>query len=197
MKKIDVMDQLVEQNNGYLLTADVVALGISKTYLSEYIKTRKMERVAHGVYISEDAWLDNLHLIALRNKEVIFSHETALHLFGLTDREPSRISVTVRTGYNASHLRRKDMRVYTVKENVFNLGRTTAETIFGNTVTAYDRDRSICDIIMHKDEVEIQIYNTVLRAYMRSREKNLRNLMHYASALGIEAAVRTYTEVML
>lgn len=197
MKKIDIIDQLVAQNNGYLLTADVVAHGISKTYLLNYVKTRKLERVAHGVYMSEDAWPDNLHLIALRNKEIIFSHETALHLFDLTDRVPTRISVTIRAGYNASHLRRKDIIVYTVKENFFNLGETTAKTIFGNTVTTYDRDRSICDIIMHKDKIEIQMFNTVLNAYMRSREKNLHNLMRYASALGIEAAVRTYTEVML
>ncbi|MHB8963910.1 MAG: type IV toxin-antitoxin system AbiEi family antitoxin domain-containing protein [Saccharofermentanales bacterium] len=197
MTKQDMMDQLVKQNNGYLQTADVVALGISKTYLSDYVQKRKMERVAHGVYMSEDAWPDNLYLLQQRNKEVILSHDTALYLFGLTEREPVNISVTIHTGYNASHLRKKGITVYTVQKSVFDLGRVTAKTIYGNTVTTYDRDRSICDLIMHKNKIEIQLFNTTMNEYMRCREKNLHNLMYYASALGIEAAVRTYTEVML
>lgn len=197
MKKHEILDKLVNQNNGYLQTADVVTLGISKTYLQDYVKKKNMERVAHGIYMSEDAWPDNLYLLSLRNKEIIFSHETALYLFSLTDREPTQISVTICAGYNASHLRKKAIKVYTVKEDIFNLGKTTSKTVFGNTVTTYDRERSICDIIKHKDKIEIQMFSTAMNEYMRCREKNLRNLLRYASALGIEAAVRTYTEVML
>ena len=197
MKKYEILDELVNQNNGYLQTADIMTLGISKTYLLEYVKKKNMERVAHGIYMSEDAWPDNLYLLSLRNKEMIFSHETALYLFGLTDREPTQISVTICTGYNASHLRKKAIKVYTVKEDIFNLGKTTSKTIFGNAVTTYDRDRSICDIIKHKDKIEIQMFSTSMNEYMRCREKNLHNLFRYASALGIEAAVRTSTEVIL
>ena len=197
MKKYELLDQLVIQNNGYLLTSDVVEIGISKTYLSEYVKSNNMERVAHGIYMSENAWPDNLYLLGLRNKRIIYSHETSMYLHGLTDREPSYVTVTIRAGYNASHLRRENIKVYTVNDGVINLGKTSVKTVFGNTVSTYDIDRSICDIIMHKKDIEVQMFNTIVNEYMRSREKSLQKLMLYAQALGVEAKIRTYTEVML
>ena len=70
-----------------------------------------MERVARGVYLSADAWPDELYLLSLSNSRIVFSHETALFLHGLMEREPKDTSVTVRAGYNASHLRSKGIRV--------------------------------------------------------------------------------------
>ena len=43
---------------GILRTADVVAGGISKEYFYQYAKTAGLERVAHGIYMSTDAWPD-------------------------------------------------------------------------------------------------------------------------------------------
>ncbi len=156
-----------------------------------------MERVAHGIYLAEDAWPDSLYLLSLKNQEIIFSHETAMYLFGMTDREPTKITVTIHSGYNASHLRKNHIKVYTVNNNVFQLGKTEIKTIFGNPVAAYDPDRSLCDIIKNKSDLEVQIFNTIMNEYMKSPDKNLGNLMKYASILGIDDKVRLYTEVML
>lgn len=193
----ETLDNIVKRNNGYLRTSDVVASGISKTYLSEYVKKRNLDRVAKGVYMTEDAWLDELYLIHLRNKEAVFSHETALYLYGLTDREPAKIMLTVSRGYNASHLRDRDCKVYTISRDVHSLGKTEVTTNFGNKVYAYDVDRTICDIIKSKEKTDIQVFQSALKEYMHSSNKNLPNLMKYAAALGIEDKVRTYTEVML
>ena len=74
---------LPDINNGYLITADVVASGYSKTYLAEYVRQRNMERVAQGVYMSSDVWLDEMYIIHLRNKNAVFSHESALYMHNL------------------------------------------------------------------------------------------------------------------
>ena len=66
-----------------------------------------MEHVAHGVYLASDAWPDDLYLLSVSNSRIVFSHETALFLHGLMEREPKYLSVTVKAGYNASHLRKK------------------------------------------------------------------------------------------
>ena len=58
-------------------------------------------------------------------------------------------------------------------------------------------DRTICDIIKHKKKIALQIYQTAIKEYMRSPQKNLSNLMQYAQAVGVEKTVRMYTEVML
>lgn len=197
MTKQELMDSIIEKNNGYLTTAEVVANGISKAYLLEYAKNKKLTRVAQGVYMSEDAWQDDLYIIGLRNKETVFSHETALYLHGLMEYEPLCISLTVAQKYNATHLRKRGCKVYTVSSDRIGLGQTIAETGFGNRVRVYDMDRTLCDIIKNKKKMDIQVFQTAVREYMKSNRKNLPNLINYARILKIEDTVRTYTEVLL
>ena len=197
MTRFGVLDNLVENGNGYLCTSQVVDAGVSKPTLAEYVSQRKMERVAKGVYLAEDAWPDELYLLCLSNSRIVFSHETALMLHDLMEREPKTTSVTVKAGYNASHLRRKGIRVYQVKPDVYDLGIVDVQTSFGNTVRAYDMDRTICDILRFKDTMDVQVFQYAMKEYMASTHKNLNHLMEYAKRLRIESVMRTYTEVML
>ncbi len=197
MTRFELLDELVEKGNGYLLTYQVLENGISKPTLADYVNKRNMERVAQGVYLAEDAWKDELYILHLSNSRIIFSHETALYLHGLMEREPKDISVTVRAGYNASHLRKKGIRVYQVKPEIEELGSIDIQTNFGNTVRAYDMERTLCDVIRYKEAMDIQVFQYAMKEYMGSIHKNLNHLMTYAKKLHIESAVRTYTEVML
>ena len=197
MTRFEILDELVEKGNGYLQTSQVLENGISKPTLAEYVLKRNMERVAHGVYLTEDGWKDELYILHLSNSRIIFSHETALFLHGLMEREPKDISVTVRAGYNASHLRKKGIRVYQVKPEIEELGITDIQTNFGNTIRAYDMERTICDVIRYKEAMDVQVFQYAMKEYMGSTNKNLNHLMTYAKKLHIESAVRTYTEVML
>ena len=197
MGQFEALNRLVEAGNGCLLTSQVVARKISKPTLAAFVAERKMERVAQGIYLAEDAWPDELYQLSLSNSRIIFSHETALHLLGLMEREPRHINVTVKAGYNASHLRKKGIRVYQVKLEFAELGMTEVRTSFGNPVHAYDMERTICDVIRYKDAMEIQIFQYALKEYMAGKQKNLNRLMDYAKRFGIEKAVSTYTEVML
>ena len=113
------------------------------------------------------------------------------------EREPKLISVTVKAGYNATHLRKKGVRVYQVKPDAAELGVIEIETSFGNAVRAYDMERTICDIIRYKDSIDVQVFHYAMKEFMSSNLKNLNHLMDYARRFQIESAVRTYTEVML
>ena len=197
MNRFEILDNLVENGNGYLRTSQVLESGISKPTLAEYVNKRNLARVAQGVYLAEDAWPDELYLLCLSNSRIVFSHETALMLHGLMEREPKITSVTVKAGYNASHLRRKGIRVYQVKPDVYDLGIMEVQTSFGNTVRAYDMDRTICDILRYKDAMDVQVFQYAMKEYMGSAHKNLNHLMAYAKRFQIESAVRTYTEVLL
>ena len=197
MTRFDILDNLVKNGNGYLGTFQVLENGISKPTLAEYVSRRNMERVAQGVYLAEDAWPDELYLLCISNSRIVFSHETALMLHGLMEREPKYTSVTVRAGYNATHLRKKGIRVYQVKPELADLGVVDVQTSFGNTVRAYDMDRTICDILRYKDTMDIQVFQYAMKEYMAIAYKNLNHLMEYAKMFHIESVVRTYTEVMI
>ena len=188
---------MVADGNGYLITSQVLNNGISKPTLAEYISKHKMERVAHGIYLSDDSWPDELYQLYLSCQRIVFSHETALMLHGLMEREPKVTSVTVKAGYNATHLRKKGVRVYQVKADVAELGAENIQTGYGNTVRVYDMERTICDILRYKDDMDIQVFRYAMKEYMQDGRKNLNRLMAYAKVFRMENTVRTYTEVML
>ena len=193
----DNMKKLLDTGNGYLRTADVVAMGISRVSLAAFVKKHDLERVSYGVYVSQDVISDDLFLLQTRNREVIFSHETALYLLGLMDREPFITHVTVPTGYNGTHLRNSGIRVHQRKVDLLELGKAELVTHHGNNVCAYNMERTICDIIQNKDKMDIQVFQTALKEYVKSSKKNIPTLMRYARELKVEKRVRQYTEMLL
>ncbi|MGV8905228.1 MAG: type IV toxin-antitoxin system AbiEi family antitoxin domain-containing protein [Acetobacterium sp.] len=56
MKQYEQLDKLIADHDGIIQTSQVVAERIFKPVFYNYIKEKKMEQVAHGVYASTDAW---------------------------------------------------------------------------------------------------------------------------------------------
>jgi hypothetical protein len=193
----DMLRTYLEENNGFYRIADARALGVSKGTVSGFVKEAGLSKVAHGVYCSEEAWPDRLFLIQIRNRRIIFSHETALYLHGLSDREAAQPVVTVKRGYNASHLKANSIKVYTVIPEWFEIGLQEIQTSSGNTVRVYDRERCICDILREKRRMDIQVFQMALNTYFKDQNKDIHKLMNYASEFGIEKKMRQYTEVLL
>ena len=197
MNQFELLNQLIKEHGGTIQTFQVLEAGISKPVFYAYIKEKGLEQAAHGVYVSTDAWTDTMYLLHLRCKQAVFSHETALFFHDLTDREPIRYTVTVRTGYNPSRLQENGIQVYTIKRELHEIGVITAKTPFGHTVPVYDMERTICDLLRSRSRMEIQIFQDALKQYVRRKDKNLRTLMQYAAMFHVEKILRQYLEVLL
>ncbi len=197
MDERNIIDKLIEERNGYIRLIDAQNEGISKYAVMEYVRKNEMEKVAPGVYILPDAWEDRLYSMQLRNRKIVFSHETALYIHNLSDREPYSPVITVGRGYNAKRLKDTGVIVHTVRPEWLELGLTQAQTFIGNTVRIYDRERCICDIIKNKNKMDIQVFQIALTSYFSDSDKNIHHLMEYARIMGISDKVRQYTEVLL
>lgn len=197
MNKAGQLNEMVENGGGYLFTKDVERAGISRTYLAEYVKENELEKVAKGIYISSDTWEDPLYILQLRYPKVIFSDETALYLHGMIDREYSEIMVTVPPKFNRTRLCDEGVKVRQEKTEDYELGIISLKTNFGHTVRVYDREKCICEMVKHRGDLEVQHFQTAMKTYMRSRDKDLSKLMQYAEALCISDEIKKYTEVML
>lgn len=197
MNQYERIKKLIEKHGGMIQTFQVVEAGISKPVFYDYIKEKGLEQAAHGVYVSPDAWTDALYLLHLRCGQAVFSHETALFFHDLTDREPVKYSVTVKTGYNPSRLREDGFQVYTVKKELHEVGVTTKLTPFGHQVPVYDMERTVCDLLRSRRNIEIQVFQNALKEYVRRKDKNLRTLMQYAALFHVEKILRRYLEVLL
>ena len=136
-------------------------------------------------------------LYQLRKSKMVYSHETALFLNGLTDRDPVAYCVTVPTGYNTSKLRQDGLIVYTIKKELLELGICTKQTTFGNDIRTYNLERTICDILRDRKNIGVAVVSGALKRYLRRTDKDLNRLMKYADIFRIENVLRNYLEVLI
>ena len=87
MSKYEQMYKLLQENNGYMFTAQVEKAGISRTYLAKFVKENHLEKVAKGIYISQDTWMDELYILQVCNPKIVYSGETALYQLGIVEVE--------------------------------------------------------------------------------------------------------------
>ena len=194
-ERFEQLDRLLTEHDGMLQTAQVIASGIVKPIFYEYVKEKNLQQVAHGIYVSEDTWIDAMFLLHLRCGQAVFSHESALFFHDLTDREPSPYAITVRRGYSTTRLKAEGLSVYTIKPELYEVGLTTGQTPFGHTVPIYDMERTICDLLRSRSSMEIQTFQGALKMYARRKDKDLRTLMRYAGMFRVEKILRQYLEV--
>lgn len=197
MEYDELLKQLNLNHGGIIQIADVTNAGIPKSYFYTYVVEKNLERVSHGIYVSKDTWIDEMYILSLRSQQAVFSHESALYLHNLTDREPLENSITVKTGYNPTKLKEDGIKVYTIKKELYHLGLTEINTPFGHMVKVYDMERTICDIVRSRRNIEIQTFQDALRSYVRRKDKNVHQLMEYANKFRIEKIMNQYLELLL
>ena len=120
-KPIERIQEILKDQNGILLTSDLLKHGIPRTYLSILEKNGVIQRISRGIYSATRYMVDDMVAIQSRYKGVLFSHETAAYLLDLTDRTPLFYSVTVPSGYNANSLKANRVKVYYVNRELYQL----------------------------------------------------------------------------
>ncbi|MFT3943898.1 MAG: type IV toxin-antitoxin system AbiEi family antitoxin domain-containing protein [Ancrocorticia sp.] len=189
--------RITSDQGGVLRVSEAEAAGINRRSVMHYVYREGLVRLGKGVYAPEDAWIDDMWLLSLRSDKVVFSHESALLLHSLIDREPEALTVTVPSGYNARFLRADGVRVYFIKPELLLLGQTHVATPDGNTVSAYDMERTICDLVRSRSRIDHQTFISALKTYARQSNKRLDVLQKYAMQLGVEKLLQSYLEVLL
>ena len=188
---------IAKERNGLLLTSDLLKYGIPRTYLSILEKKGKFQRISRGVYSATGYMVDEMVVIQARYKGALFSHETAAYLLDLTDRTPLFYSVTVPAGYNAASLKAKGVKVYFVNRELYRLGSITLKSPHGNDIKTLNLERTVCDVLRSRNQLDIQKVNEVLKRYVKKKEKDLDLLYNYAGQFRIQKIVREYIEVLL
>jgi predicted transcriptional regulator of viral defense system len=188
---------ILKERNGILLTADLLNYGIPRTYLSILEKSGEIQRISRGVYSAAGSMIDEMAGLQARYKGAIFSHETALYLLELTDRTPLFYSVTVPAGYNATSLKAKGAKVYFVNRSLYLVGLIIVKSSHGNDIKTFNLERTICDVLRSRNQIDVQQLNEALKRYVTKKERNIDLLYNYARRFRVQKIVREYIEVLL
>lgn len=196
MDYINKLKDLIKKYNGVISTKIVSEAGIPRSYLSEFIKRGIIKRLERGIYISKNCADDEMYRFQMKYGQAIFSHDSALFLYEFLDEKPQVHKVTVKTGVNTKNLVNSGAKVYSIKKDLYSLGITTIKTRHGHTVKVYNIERTICDLIRSRSQIEHGIIIEALKKYNNSPNKNFVNLIKYAEQFRVAKILTSYLEFL-
>ncbi|MGN1012990.1 MAG: type IV toxin-antitoxin system AbiEi family antitoxin domain-containing protein [Clostridia bacterium] len=188
--------KIMKKNNEIITPAKLEEKGISRVYLSRMEEEGIIERIDRGIYVTKDFKYDEYYLFQLKYPKAIFSYNTALYFYEMTERTPVKMDVTVYREYNPHRF--KDLvNVYKVSKELYNLGVTEKKSPQGMKVKTYNLERTVCDIIKDKDSLDIETRNKAIKKCIKSKEFSASTMFEYAKKMNIYDKVKNYMEAII
>lgn len=197
MNFMEELTTIAKDHGSIIDTKTAAEHGISKAMLYKLCKNEKIHRIVKGQYILPDELQDELLSISKRSDQIIFSHETALFLHGISDRTPFEHTITAPSDCAPSAAIKAECKVYYIKPELFALGKSALPTPAGNMIPVYDLERTICDVVRSRNKLGTETFFTALKMYASNPKKDLNRLNAYATQLRAANILRQYLEVLL
>ena len=188
--------KIMKKNNEIITPAQLEEKGISRIYLLKMEEEGIIERIDRGIYVTKDFRYDEYYLFQLKYPKAIFSYNTALYFFEMTERTPIKMDVTVYREYNP-HRFKDFVNVYKTSKDLYELGMIEKESPQGMKVRTYNLERTVCDIIKDKDSIDIEIRNKAIKKAIKSKEFNASKMFEYAKKMNIYDKVKNYMEAII
>jgi hypothetical protein len=145
--------------------------------------------------MSKDGIYDELFIFQIRYPKIVFSYETALNLLNLTDKIPDKIHLTVNHKYKFNQ-KPENVHIYYVSNDILNLGVIEKKTNVGNFVRLYSAERTLCDFIKNKTNMDPEVYINFVKTYPSYPDKDIHELFNIAQKMNIVQEVQDIMELV-
>ena len=186
------LEMLFKANNGILSTAQLKAEKLYHENIVRMMKNGEIERIRRGFYqYVSDREFSDIPTITRLFPDAVICLESALDHYGYTDRTPSSWHLAV--PYSSARLRfRIDypmIKPHFIREDKYYVGITNT-VIDDIEVLIYDRERTICDLLLHKNKIDSEVFRTAIQRYVNDPRKSEAHLIEYAKKLRVERKAR-------
>ncbi|MCL2427015.1 MAG: type IV toxin-antitoxin system AbiEi family antitoxin domain-containing protein [Oscillospiraceae bacterium] len=196
MSSTEKVLELLGQQGGYLTSTRARESKIDNKTLQRMTNRNQIERVAHGLYVDVNIMPDRFYIAQYRCPKGVFSHDTALFLHDLSDRDPLRLTMTIPSGWNSQLLTDANMIFFYCEPKRILLGAREIETTSGVRVNVYDVERTLCDCLKNIDKLDRDLVLTALKRYASGNNRDNAKLLEYANSMKIRDIVYRYLEVL-
>lgn len=198
MSKKDIVKNAIEKASGIIKTANLINAGLTKSDITNLANDFFIERVKHGYYRLSDTNISEEQILSTLLPEGIVCVQSALFHYGYSDYTPIKWNIAVPRTISRSKLKIDEvpLKAYYIQNELFELGKTT-DNFNGFTLNVYDRERTICDCFKYKNQLDSEIFNKAINAYIADDKKNLANLSKFAKQLKVYKKVTELMEVLL
>lgn len=193
----EMLERMMETGDGSISRKDALANGVPPASFARYVRSHHLFRISQGVYAKEGA-VDELFQWQRRYPRIVYSGITALYLLGLTDRIPDSIDFTVPKG---SRVRKECLGSHAVchiENNVelFAWGNVRAETMFGNKVTCFSKEKMIVEMVRKRKYYDSELFLKAVKTFLKGKDKDMDFLFQYARKRKIEGKVYQILEAI-
>lgn len=188
--------KIMKNNKGIITSSQIESYGIPRVYLSKMVEKNIIERIERGIYVTKDYEYDEYYLFQLKYPKTVFSYNTALFFYEMTERTPIKMDVSIPQNYNP-HRFKGLVNVYRINNELFDLGIVEKKSPQGMKVRTYNLERTICDIIKDKGSIDIEIRNKAIKKTTRSKEFNASKMFEYAEKMNIYDKLKNYMEAII
>lgn len=188
--------KIMKNNKGIITSSQIETYGIPRVYLSKMVEKNIIERIERGIYVTKDYEYDEYYLFQLKYPKTVFSYNTALYFYEMTERTPIKMDVSISKNYNP-HRFKDIVNVYRINDELFDLGIVEKKSPQGMKVRTYNLERTICDIIKDKNSIDIEIRNKAIKKAIKSKEFNASKMFEYAKKMNIYDKVKNYMEAII
>ena len=198
MSKKDIAKNAIEISGGIIKTADLIKAGLTKSDIINLVSNSFIVRIKHGYYSLSETNISEEQILSTLLSEGIVCLQSALFHYGYSDYTPRKWNIAVPRTISRSKLKIDEVpvKVYYIQNELFEIGKTT-DDFNGFTLNIYDRERTICDCFKYKNQLDSEIFNKAINAYIVDDKKNLANLSKYAKQLKVYKKVTELMEVLL
>ena len=188
-------EKLTENTNGYFSLKTAAEFGITRWQLQELLRNGEIQKVSYGLYALKNVIPDELFIIQLLSPRAIFSHENALFFNGYSDKVPFRYTISVPHGYISKNLSEQyDVR-HVAKESAEE-GIKIIKSELGNDLRVYSIERTLCELLHKPSDLDKERFIPAIQKYLRSKNKDILILMHFAKMFRVEKRLLPYLEAI-
>lgn len=191
-KEQEILD-LLEKYNDILYVTYLEEKKIHRQYLQKLVSEGYIEKVIKGLYVKKGKELSEFFIMGEKYKSGVYSHNTALYFYNLTDRTPLKLDMTFPSNVRISN---ELINSHYLKKEIYELGIREIGLSDNTKIKVYDLEKTICDIIRDRNKIDTQILNMALKQYMTLKNKNLNLLYKYAKILKVDKILKQYMEVL-
>lgn len=188
--------EIINENYGVITSKEALKKGISRMNLKKMTEIGMLKRLKYGVYSTDKFVYDDFYIFLLKHPNIVFSYNTSLYFHGMTERTPTKMDVTTATN-NSLDYYKNEINIYRVNKEILNLGKIQIKTPTGKIVNAYNLERTVCDIINNKKNIDIEVANKAIKNCIRSKNFNSNLMFEYAKKLKVYDKVEDYMEAIL
>lgn len=193
------LKSVFDKHGGLMRTSELKEEGYYYKKIQKLIENGEIEQVRRGYYryLGEDSFSD-IPIITTLFPDGVICMESALDYYGYTDRTPAawHLAVDNKSARTRFYIDYPIVKPHFIHSGRYQAGIEEAE-IDGIPVKIYDRERTICDLFLHRNKVDGEVFNIAIQRYIRDPKKIEARLMKYAKLLHVEKKVREVLGVWL